>query len=64
MTSVRSKGDGNARTHIRQIGRVLSSDMTETPCCLLDQAGRLWVIAVDISDGDVKINEVLGEITK
>jgi hypothetical protein len=38
--------------------------MTEVPCCLLDQTGRLWVIAIDILDGDGKINEVLSEVTK
>src|ERR1700730_7179706 len=64
MTSLRSKGDGNPRTEVRQIGRVLSSDMTEVPSCLLDRAGRLWVIGVDILEGDGKINEVLSEITK
>ena len=53
-----------SRTDIREVRRVLGSNMTEVLSGLLDLDGRLWVIGIDVLDVHGKIDKVLGKITK
>jgi hypothetical protein len=57
-------GSLRTRTNVCQVGCVLSGNMTEASCSLLDLGSRRWIIRVGVLDGSGEIDKVLGKIAK
>jgi hypothetical protein len=56
----------DSRTDIDEVQRIIGRDVTKMASSLVDLAGRLCQCAIgsDVLDGVLKIDELLGEITK
>lgn len=57
-------GGEDLRTDIRQVGRVLGSDVTETLSSLVEQSGGLWIIGVEVLNLGGERDKLLCKITK